>query len=66
MLPKVGQRVRVFGLVSDSWVIAKVLGIEGIESEPEIKVIVEDWVGFPRNFTATVSYKKIELISSGI
>jgi hypothetical protein len=66
MLPKIGQRVRVFGLVFDSWVIARVLEIEGIEAEPEIKVIVEDWVGFPRNFTTTVSHKKIELIYSGI
>lgn len=66
MLPKIGQRVRVFGLVSDSWVIAKVLGLTGTETEPKIKVIVEDWVGFPRNFITTVSHKKVELISSGI
>ena len=66
MLPKVGQRIRVFSLVPNSWIIGTVLDLTEENGESKVRVLIEDWVGFPRNFVVTISTKEVELISGGI
>ena len=59
---KVGQTVRVFGIIRDSWILGKVSCI--INSD-FVKITVDDWVGIPRGFEADISTKQIEIISGG-
>ena len=66
MLPKVGQRIRVFSLVPNSWIIGTVLDLTEENGESKVRVLIEDWVVFPRNFVVTISTKEVELISGGI
>ena len=58
---KVGQNVRVFGILKDSWILARVLAIETRLA----RILIEDWVGFPKNSEIEVSLDQVELISGG-
>lgn len=58
---KIGQNVRVFGILKDSWIIARILDM----NNSSVRVLVEDWVGFPKNSEIEVSLEQVELISGG-
>lgn len=65
MLPRVGQNVRVFGLSFDTWVIGRVCDVISNDKETKVLVLIEDWVGFPKNSKMQVSLSNIELICGG-
>lgn len=58
---KVGQRVRVFGIVKDSWVIGEVAAV----MQTHVTVQIKDWVGLPRVCYYSLPYDQIEVIGSG-
>jgi hypothetical protein len=59
---KVGQTVRVFGVIKNSWILGKV---SSILDSAFVRVVVEDWVGIPKGFETEVPTSQIEVISGG-
>lgn len=59
---KVGQIVRVFGILKDSWILGKV---SCIKNSNLVKVIIDDWVGIPSGFETEVEVSQIEVIAGG-
>jgi hypothetical protein len=58
---KKGQRVRVFGILKDSWVLGEVRDI-GVQS---VTVRISDWVGIPDSLY-TVGYDSLEVICDNL
>lgn len=58
---KEGQKVRVFGIIKDSWVLGEVKAY----GEASVTVAIYDWVGIPPAFY-TIPYDQIEVIGGGI
>jgi hypothetical protein len=58
---KKGQRVRVFGILKDSWVLGEVRDI-GVQS---VTVRISDWVGIP-DALYTVGYDSLEVICDNL
>lgn len=53
-----GQIVRVFGVLSNSWVLGEVLDFEA----GNIKILIKDWHGIKKGTIVTVSDSQIERI----
>ncbi len=56
-----GQRVRVFGILSNSWVLGEVIKVES----EHVTVLVKDWFGLPRSAHYTLPSTQIEPVLSG-
>jgi len=58
---KIGQKVRVFGVVKDSWVIGEVSDVKS----SHVTVQVKDWVGLPKSSYYSLPHSQIEVIGGG-
>lgn len=59
---KIGQTVRVFGVVSDSWILGRVSRV--LDSN-FVAITIDDWVGIPKGFEVEVSLNNIEAVAGG-
>jgi len=58
---KEGQKVRVFGILKDSWVLGEVVSI----CEPDVTVAIYNWLGVTPGLY-NIGYSQIETIGGGI
>jgi hypothetical protein len=55
---KEGQKVRVFGVLNNSWVLGEILNIEA----EHVTVLIKDWTGIKNGSLFKVSPSQVEEI----